>query len=309
MDVEQIFPGVWELRTSYGQDTAELFTDGPMPHAAWFIAGEQSAILDPGPTSIAEEILYAIRKLGYETDLIESIIPSHIHIDHAGAAGWMVDQLPSAKAIFHTRGAPFMRDVSRLTAGTADVFGEDWETIFGALLPVPDEKMVVVEDGTVLKLGDSDYRVVFMPGHSLDHIGIFDEANKALYCGHGLGNYKPHRYMPDPPMTLPYFDVDASIESIRKARKLNPEYLLPVHSGFLASNPSFAIDAVERVTIELGEIIKEGMSKGWSDPEIEISVCKYMFADPSKSDRSYIPLVVSYRKYYERQIMKAKKNL
>ena len=103
MDVEQIFPGVWELRTSYGQDTAELFTDGPMPHAAWFIAGEQSAILDPGPTSIAEEILYAIRKLGYETDLIESIIPSHIHIDHAGAAGWMVDQLPSAKAIFHTR--------------------------------------------------------------------------------------------------------------------------------------------------------------------------------------------------------------
>ena len=170
-------------------------------------------------------------------------------------------------------------------------------------------KRLGIEDGTVLKLGDSDYRVVFMPGHSLDHIGIFDEANKALYCGHGLGNYKPHRYMPDPPMTLPYFDVDASIESIRKARKLNPEYLLPVHSGFLASNPSFAIDAVERVTIELGEIIKEGMSKGWSDPEIEISVCKYMFADPSKSDRSYIPLVVSYRKYYERQIMKAKKNL
>ncbi|MBL76178.1 MAG: hypothetical protein CL763_04580 [Chloroflexi bacterium] len=308
MDAEQIFPGVWELRTSYGVDTAELFTDGPMPHAAWFIAGDQSAILDPGPTSIAEELLDAIRKLGYETDLIDLVIPSHIHIDHAGASGWLVKELPHARAVFHTRGAPFMRDVARLTAGTADVFGEEWEEIFGPLLPVPDEKMTIVEDGSAFKLGGNDYRIVFMPGHSLDHIGIFDEGNKALYCGHGLGNYKPHRYMPDPPMTLPYFDVDSSIESIRKARNLEPEYLLPVHSGFLASNPSFAIDAVERVTIELGEIIKKGMLEGLSDSDIEHSVRRYMFADPSKSDRSYLPLVISYRTYYERQTAKAKKS-
>ncbi len=305
MEAEQIFPGVWELRTTYGRDTAELFTDGPMPHAAWFVEGEPSAILDPGPTSIAEELLDAIRKLGHETDDIEWVVPSHIHIDHAGGSGWLVGELPRAKAVFHTRGAPFMRDPARLIAGTAEVFGDTWEEVFGPILPVPNDKLVAVEDGDRLQAGGADYRIVFMPGHSLDHIGVYDEARGALYCGHGLGNYKPHRFMPDPPMTLPYFDVDASLASIRKARELAPRYLLPVHSGFLASDPAFAIDAVERVTVELGEIVKAGMAAAKSEAAIEEDVLRYMFADPRKADRSYLPVVVSYARYYERQARRA----
>ena len=305
METEQIFPGVWEFRTTYGRDTAELFTDGAMPHAAWFVAGEHPAILDPGPTSIAEELLDAIRALGHETDDIEWIVPSHIHIDHAGGCGWLVRELPQAKAVFHTRGAPFMRDTSRLIAGTADVFGETWQDVFGELLPVPDDRLVTVEDGDRLQIGGSDYRIVFMPGHSLDHIGVYDEERGALYCGHGLGNYKPPRFLPDPPMTLPYFDVDASLASIRKARELAPKYLLPVHSGFLASNPAFAIDAVERITVEIGEIVKQGMADGKSEAQMEDDVRRHLFADPAKADRSYMPVVISYVRYYERQARRA----
>ena len=305
METEQIFPGVWEFRTTYGRDTAELFTDGAMPHAAWFVAGEHPAILDPGPTSIAEELLDAIRALGHETDDIEWIVPSHVHIDHAGGCGWLVRELPQAKAVFHTRGAPFMRDTSRLIAGTADVFGETWQDVFGEILPVPDDRLVTVEDGDRLQIGGSDYRIVFMPGHSLDHIGVYDEERGALYCGHGLGNYKPPRFLPDPPMTLPYFDVDASLASIRKARELAPKYLLPVHSGFLASNPAFAIDAVERITIEIGEIVKQGMADGKSEAQMEDDVRRHLFADPAKADRSYMPVVISYVRYYERQARRA----
>ncbi len=307
MQTERIFSGVWEFRTEYGRDTAELFTDGAMPHAAWFVAGDHPAILDPGPTSIAEELLDAIRKLGHDTDTIEWIVPSHIHIDHAGGSGWLVRELPLAKAVFHTRGAPFMRDPARLIAGTADVFGETWEAVFGDILPVPDDRMATVEDGDTLDFGSgAPYRIVFMPGHSLDHIGVYDEANEALYCGHGLGNYRPPRFLPDPPMTLPYFDVDASVASIRKARELAPRYLLPVHSGFLPSNPAFAIDAVERITIELGELIKEGMAAGKSEAEMETAVRTHLFADPARADRSYMPVVVSYVRYYERQARRAK---
>ena len=305
METEQIFPGVWEFRTTYGRDTAELFTDGAMPHAAWFVAGEHPTILDPGPTSIAEELLDAIRALGHETDDIEWIVPSHIHIDHAGGCGWLVRELPQAKAVFHTRGAPFMRDTSRLIAGTADVFGETWQDVFGEILPVPDDRLVTVEDGDRLQIGSSGYRIVFMPGHSLDHIGVYDEERGALYCGHGLGNYKPPRFLPDPPMTLPYFDVDASLASIRKARELAPKYLLPVHSGFLASNPAFAIDAVERITVEIGEIVKQGMADGKSEAQMEDDVRRHLFADPAKADRSYMPVVISYVRYYERQARRA----
>ena len=140
-----------------------------------------------------------------------------------------------------------------------------------------------------------------MPGHSLDHIGLYDETNEALYSGHGLGNYMPHRFMPDPPMTLPYFDVAASIDSIRRARDLKPRYLLPAHTGFLAANPAFAIDAVERVTIELGEIIQAGIREGTSQERMEEQVRAYFFAKPDKADRSYLPTVQAYVNYYERQ--------
>ena len=232
-------------------------------------------------------------------------MPSHIHIDHAGGCGWLVRELPQAKAVFHTRGAPFMRDTSRLIAGTADVFGETWQDVFGEILPVPDDRLVTVEDGDRLQIGSSGYRIVFMPGHSLDHIGVYDEERGALYCGHGLGNYKPPRFLPDPPMTLPYFDVDASLASIRKARELAPKYLLPVHSGFLASNPAFAIDAVERITVEIGEIVKQGMADGKSEAQMEDDVRRHLFANPAKADRSYMPVVISYVRYYERQARRA----
>lgn len=304
MESRQVFKGVYELRTEYGTDTAKLFTEGSMPHAAWIVTGEHQAILDPGPTSIGEELLDEMKRLGIDPYQTELVIPSHIHVDHAGGTGWLLQELPLAKAVFHSRGAPYVVDPLRLITGTEEVFGSSWSEVFGSILPVPENKIVTVEDEDVLQLGVQDYRVIFMPGHSLDHIGLFAVDDKALYCGHGLGNYKPHRFMPDPPMTLPYFDVKASIESIRKARDLHPNYLLPVHSGFLASNPAFAIDAVERVTIELGELIQTMMAEGRDENQIENAVKTYMFADPSQADRDYMPVVLSYMRYYERQARK-----
>ncbi|MCH7528362.1 MAG: hypothetical protein IH972_02295, partial [Candidatus Marinimicrobia bacterium] len=149
------------------------------------------------------------------------------------------------------------------------------------------------------------YRILFMPGHSLDHLSVYDETNRALYCGHALGSYMPHRFMPDPPMTLPYFDVDASLASIRRARELDPRYLLPVHTGFLAANPSYAIDSVERVTIEVGEIVKAGMAAGSTAETMERELRVYFFADPEKADRSYMPMVRAYATYYERRERRA----
>jgi glyoxylase-like metal-dependent hydrolase (beta-lactamase superfamily II) len=301
MNIEEIFPSVFQLTTTYGKDTAGLLTDGAFPHTVWFITGPHPALLDPGPTVVAQETVATIKEMGFNPDSIEYIIPSHIHIDHGGGCGWLVKILPKAKAVIHSRGMAYMTEVSRLASGTAAVFGDDWIDIFGELLPIPNDRAVAVEDGSMFDLGGSPYKIIFMPGHSLDHIGVYDENNRALYCGHGLGNYMPDRLMPDPPMTLPYFNVAESLASIQKARELSPRYLLPVHTGFLAADPNFAIDAVERVTIALGEIIKEGMETGASPEETETVVKRYMFADPNKADRSYMPVVQAYSTYFERE--------
>ena len=301
MDVREVFPGVLEMHTTYGRDTAGLLTDGAFPHSVWYIKGPSPALLDPGPTVVAEETLQALRDLGYDPGAIEYVVPSHIHVDHGGGAGWLVRELPKASVVVHTRGVPYVVNPERLIAGTAQVFGSEWESVFGPVLPVPQERLTSVEDGHRLSMGGRPYQVLFMPGHSLDHIGVYDETNRALYCGHGLGNYMPHRFMPDPPLTLPYFDVPASLASIRRARELSPRYLLPVHTGFLASNPAFAIDAVERVTIELGDLIRDGTDRGDTEESLEEQVREYLFADPSRADRSYMPVVRAYQTYYERE--------
>ena len=302
MEIDEIFPGVFELHMDYGRDTAGLLTDGAFPHSVWYIAGPTPALLDPGPTVVAQETLRTLREeLGFDPNDIEYVIPSHIHGDHGGGSGWLIRELPKAKAVFHSRGVPYMTDITRLAEGTRQVFGNEWEEVFGELLPVPEERILSVEEGDRLDLGDQPYRIIFMPGHSLDHIGVYDETNEALYSGHGLGNYMPHRFMPDPPMTLPYFDVTASIESIRRARDLQPRYLLPAHTGFLAANPAFAIDSVERVTIELGEIIQTSMRNGLTLEAMDEQVRTYFFAKPDKAERSYLPTVLAYVNYYERQ--------
>jgi len=301
MDVHEVFPGVLEMHTEYGRDTAGLLTDGAFPHAVWYIEGPSPALLDPGPTVVAEETLDQLRDLGYDPAAIKYVVPSHIHVDHAGGSGWLAGELPKAKVVIHSRGAPYLLNPDRLIKGTAEVFGNEWESVFGTVLPVPEDQLMRVEDGSPLSMGGRPYHVLFMPGHSLDHMGIYDETHDALYCGHGLGNYMPNRFMPDPPMTLPWFDVKASLESIQRAREVAPRYLLPVHTGFLASNPAFAIDSVERVTMEVGTIVQDGVTQGLTPEMIEVQVRTYFFADPERADRSYMPVVQAYVTYYERE--------
>ena len=301
MEVNEVFPGVLEMHMTYGKDTPGLMSEGSFPHAVWYVAGEHPALLDPGPTVVAEATLRTLRDLGHDPNDIEYIVPSHLHVDHGGACGWLVRELPNAKEVLHSRAVPYMRDIEKLAEGTRQVFGDDWEENFGVLLPVPEEKMVIVEDGSKLEMGGKPYEIVFMPGHSLDHIGVWDVENEALYSGHGLGNYMPLRFMPDPPMTLPYFDVDAAVSSIRKARDLKPRYLLPAHTGFLASNPAYAIDAVERVTVEIGDMIKRAMADGVTTEAMDEQVRTYLFGNPDLADRSFMHVVLSYVRFYERQ--------
>jgi len=305
MQVEEIFPGVYEMRSVYGRDSSGLFGGQPIPHALWYIAGPTPALIDPGPTVVARQALEEIRKLGHDPEALEYAIPSHIHIDHAGAGGWLARTLPRVKVVIHSKGAPFLLDPTRLRQGTASVFGPNWEDLFGPLDPVPEDRLLAVEDGAEFILGGRRHRILHLPGHSLDHIGVYDEDLDALYCGHALGQYNPGRFFPDPPATLPWFDVSASLASIARIRDLNPRYVLPVHSGFLPMRPAWAVDLVERVTRELRDLIQQGAEEGLDLDALDERVRAHLFGLPHKAGRSYRTTVQAYLGYFERQRRKA----
>lgn len=303
MQVEEIFPGVFEMRTSYGTDTAGLITDGaPLPHVAWYVRGPNAALLDPGPTVVAQEALEAISDLGDDLDDLAYAIPSHIHVDHAGAAGWLAKQLPRVKVVIHRSGTRFLTDTSRLRTGTEAVFGPGWEReIFGSLIPVPEERLIHAEEGMVLDAGGREQRIVHLPGHSPDQIGVYDPAYGALYCGHAIGQFRPGFHIPDPPATLPYFDVEATLTSLDRIRRMQPRYLLTVHFGGIYANPEWLVDSAERVTRELWDLVRQGTEEGLPLETIEERVRVHLFADPRRADHSYHSLVRGYQGYLQRQ--------
>lgn len=300
-EVREAIAGVYEVTLEQGEDPVGFFGGGTIAYSLWFLPGPGAAIIDPGPTTVAMVGLQAIRDLGYDPDEVEYVVPTHIHVDHGGGCGYLVQTLPRAKALIHARGAEHMRDPSRLIAGTAAVFGERWEELFGAILPVPEERLVVVDDGDTFVLGGRRHRIIYLPGHAPHHIGIYDEETAALYCGHGLGMPRLGSPLPDPPSTLPFFDVDAALASIAKARSLNPRHIFYSHYGMGGGDPQAEIDTAERVTREMGEMVTRGMAEGASPEEMERRLAAYVYGDASVAPRTFAPIVRAYTTYFQRK--------
>ena len=299
--VKEVIPGIFEIKFAYGEDRVGFFGGGQTPHAAWFLPGPQAALIDPGPTVAADIALQAVRDLGHDPLAIEYVVPTHIHVDHGGAAGYLVQQLPRSRLAVHPRGLTHVKDPSRLIEGTAGVFGEQWEQIFGAILPVPEDRLIVVDEGDVLTMGGRRHLVLYTPGHAPHHISLYDEVTGALYGGHGLGMPRLGSPLPDPPSTLPYFDVDASLESIEKMRRLNPRYALLVHYGYYEGDPQALMDATAKATRGMGDIVREALAEGATPEEMERRIKTFVYGDADRADRSYSAIVRAYINYYNRQ--------
>ncbi|MFQ5879199.1 MAG: MBL fold metallo-hydrolase [Dehalococcoidia bacterium] len=297
----EAIPGVFEVTLEHGEDPVGFFGGGAIAYSLWFLPAPNAAIIDPGPTTVATVGLQAIRDLGYDPTAVEYVVATHIHVDHGGGCGYLLQELPRARAVIHARGAEHMRDPSRLIAGTAAVFGEKWQELFGAILPVPQERMIVVDDGDALTLGGRRHRVLYLPGHAPHHIGLYDEETGAVYCGHGLGMPRPGSPLPDPPSTLPFFDVDAALASIARVRSLNPRHIFYSHYGMGGGDPKAEIDTAERVTRDMGEIVTSGTEEGASVEEMERRLKAYVYGDPSQTSRTYAPIVRAYMAYFQRQ--------
>jgi glyoxylase-like metal-dependent hydrolase (beta-lactamase superfamily II) len=111
-------------------------------------------LIETGPATTIETLLAGIRAAGYDPDQIIRLIVTHIHLDHAGAAGSLIQRLPRARLFVHRVGAPHMIDPSKLLASATRIFQEDMERLWGEILPVPEERVVILDDESTLRIGD-----------------------------------------------------------------------------------------------------------------------------------------------------------
>src|SRR5512134_1452227 len=148
----------------------------------------RAAFVDVGTAFSVPALIAALDARGVPRDAVEYVILTHVHLDHAGGAGQLMQALPAARLVVHPRGARHMIDPARLWAGASEVYGEEAMRLsYGALVPVPVERVVEAPDGFTLELGGRPLVFLDTPGHARHHACIWDEASRSMFTGDTFG--------------------------------------------------------------------------------------------------------------------------
>jgi len=186
---------------------------------AWEV--QPGVIVDPGPASCSHTLL-----AGVEAEP-RALLLSHIHLDHAGAAGVLARRFPDLRVYVHEVGAPHVIDPSRLVASAGRLYGDQMETLWGEVAPVPAERVTVLEGGEEVE----GLEVHYAPGHARHHVVYFDPASRDAYCGDVAGVRVPPSELVAAPTPPPEIEVEAWRESLAMLRSLDPARLCITHFG------------------------------------------------------------------------------
>jgi glyoxylase-like metal-dependent hydrolase (beta-lactamase superfamily II) len=199
----------------------------------YLIVDDHTALVEVGFSIQIPDILAAVDRLGYDIRKLSYIIPTHVHPDHAGGAGHLARQLPQAKVVAHPRAVKVLADPSileRLMQGFKQIFGDDAKERFGGMLPIAEERFLLVEDGESIPLGQRELKAIHTPGHDPNHLCFLDTKSRGLFCGDALGGYFSEVEV-TVPSSAPGSDPILILQSIEKLQELNPAILFFSHGG------------------------------------------------------------------------------
>jgi glyoxylase-like metal-dependent hydrolase (beta-lactamase superfamily II) len=182
------------------------------------------AVFDCGPSSCVEKLKARLGERGLELADIRHLLLSHIHLDHAGAAGVLVREHPALQVHVSEIGAPHLADPSRLEASARRLYGDAFDHLWGELAPVPEANLRVVGDEV---LGLACFPT---PGHASHHV-CYLGADGTLYAGDAAGvRIQPHRTVL-PPTPPPEFDLETWLRTLDEIERRGPARLALVHFG------------------------------------------------------------------------------
>ena len=217
--------------------------------ASYLLKGEKTLIVETGPTSSIPNLLLGLKELKVKAEEVAYIALSHIHIDHGGGAGTLLKTLPNAKVIVHSKGAPHLKNPTKLWAASKETLGPVAE-MFGEPESVPEDRIIVASEGMTLDVGQGvKLKAVETPGHAAHNLSFFEYQNEGVFPGDSAGAYLAECDAVFP-TTPPPFRPDFALASLDKLISLNPKFLYYSHFGK-------ASDAVKRLRSYQVQI------KGW----------------------------------------------
>lgn len=197
--------------------------------AAFVVKDEHTALIETGAKSSVEATISALESLGVER--VNWILVTHIHLDHAGAAGTLAKRFPEATIGVHEVGAPHLIDPSKLWASAARIYGERMDQLWGGIDPIDPARIRPLKDGDTVDLGGRALVAVDTPGHASHHHAYFDSERGDLFAGDALGVLVPDAPVIRPATPPPEFDLDRALSTIGRVKALRPRVLWLTHYG------------------------------------------------------------------------------
>ena len=152
------------------------------------VEGGRGAFVDTGTNASVPLLLDALRQEGLDAAAVDFVFLTHIHLDHAGGAGLLMQQLPNARCVLHPRGAPHMVDPERLIAGSIAVYGEEkMREMYGDIVPIDESRVVIAEDEAWFDFNGRKMQALHTEGHARHHYVLNDPASRGVFTGDNFG--------------------------------------------------------------------------------------------------------------------------
>jgi len=250
--LQDLGDGVHAIDTGFHRDAFDA--------AYLLVRRGRAAFVDTGTNFALPRLLGALDAVGLGRDAVDWVIPTHVHLDHAGGVGALMRELPRARLLVHPRGQRHLIDPSALYQGALAVYGaEEMARSYGELLPVPAERVQASADGMTIDLGGSALRLIDTPGHAKHHHCIWDDSTRGWFTGDTFGisyrEFDTDRGAWIMPTSTPVqFEPDALRHSVQRLLAAQPACMYLTHYGRVTAVPQLA----ERVLGLLDGVVQLG---------------------------------------------------
>ncbi|WP_374562771.1 MBL fold metallo-hydrolase [Ideonella sp.] len=262
----------------------------PRFDAAYLLVDQgRAAFVDTGTRHALPRLLGALQALGLPLGAVDWVIPTHVHLDHAGGVGPLMQALPNARLLVHPRGARHMIDPSALYQGALAVYGQaEMERSYGELVGVDAERVQTSTDGMTITLGARTLELIDTPGHALHHHCVWDPVSRGWFTGDTFGiSYRELDNPAGEPFVFPastpvQFQPDALRGSLARLLAREPEVVYLTHYGRLDQVPSLGRQFLRMLddVVALGRAVRD-------DPQRHDALCRGLRALYLRSAREH----------------------
>jgi glyoxylase-like metal-dependent hydrolase (beta-lactamase superfamily II) len=222
----------------HGIHTIDTGFHRPRFDAAYLMVEQgRVAFIDTGVNRSVPRLLAVLDALGLAPAVVDWVIVSHVHLDHAGGAGLLMQALPNARLVVHARGVRHMVDPSILYDGARAVYGDaEMARSYGRLVPVPAERVVATQDGMTLELAGRQLKFIDAPGHARHHHAVWDERSRGFFTGDTFGLSYREFDVDGRPWLLPtstpvQFEPEPLKATVRRLLGFEPAWMYLTHFG------------------------------------------------------------------------------